>query len=421
MNEATIDALALVKASITGETAKLSEQPDWNQIYQILSKGKLVPIVYRTVSLLEGEVQVPAELLKNWQAVTFSAGFRQLQSTHELRGVLTEAEARNIRLILFKGITLAALYPEPNMRVTSDADVLVTKEQRADAEKLLMELGYSKHDEFSKEHVPVYIKRKNGHRMVIELHDLLWEDYEGKQAEILESMKLDEESTLICQKACDLNVCTLGYEEHLVYQIFHMAKHFFFEGIALRYLVDIALYINAYADKIDFKRVRECIRKLHYDKFFCIILKICYEFLGMKVNVLGKEMSKTAINEHFIEDLVNRERQNDSVKQWETINFLSTYFMRTSVAKESTFQQRRKQFLPLPSELNDRYGYAKKCWLLLPVAWVHRVIYMISYSRHCKRNGFATSASIEKAMYRLDLMRELGMAETDKDIQDMLE
>lgn len=418
MKKEYTDVLKLTKASIWGNKEEPDGEIDWTEVSSLLKTGKLYSVVYRTV--LQLSEQVPEKILAEWKSYTFMTGFRQLRMINELKRVLQEAEARGIRLVSFKGLTLAALYPEPYMRSSSDIDLLVSEEQRRDAEQLFTDLGYKKIEELSKEHVPTYVVDNEKRFLKVELHDRLWEDYEGKQADILKDMRLDNPQSLIRQEACGITVTTLGHTEHLIYQIFHIAKHFFFEGISLRYLVDIMLFVEAYKEEIDFVRARKEIAKLHYEKFYDAVLKICYEHLGMKTVVPGSNLEDEATKEQLLNDILERSILDDSVKQWETINFLSQYFMRTSVTKSSDFQQKRKQILPMPSELNDRYSYAKKCPLLLPVAWVHRVIYMIGYSRHCKRNDMKTSESIAKAQYRLDLMRKLGITETDKDVQDLL-
>ena len=414
------DVLELIRAEVTGTRARLSENPDWDKIWSLLMKGKLLTVVYRVAAALGEESGLTRETLAGWQAETFAKGVTQLQMVNELRTVLTEAQNRKIRPIVFKGVMLAALYPEPYTRVSSDADLLVSAKQREEMEQMLVQMGYEKIEACSKEHVPVYRIKTGNRQLKLEIHDLLWEDYEGKQAEILRDMRLDAEEMLICQEVCGMRVTTLGYNEHLIYQMFHIVKHFFFEGIPLRYFVDLVLYIDAYADKLDFVRIRKDKERLHYGKFFDSVMKVCYQCLGMKTNVLGDREDKVELNERLLKEVLEIGKLNQSVKQWESINFLSHYFMRTSKTKTTGFQQRRKQILPMPSELNDRFSYAKKCPLLLPVAWIHRVFYIIGYARHCKRNGIKTTESLEKAQYRLDLMRELGLTETDKEVQDLL-
>ena len=406
------DVLAIIMSSITNTELHISDTPAWDEIIAILKKGKVLPIVYQTLAGIESCKAVPLEQLQDIQKITFKLGFRQLQSLYELRRVLMEADANDLQVTVFKGIVLANLYPEPSLRISSDADLLIPEAQRDKMEDMLLHLGYRKIENESKKHVPVYAVNNGQSSLTIELHDRLWEDYEGKQAEILKSLNLDNPNSFIRQNISMVPITTLGYNEHLIYQIFHIAKHFFFEGITFRYITDIALYINSFSEKIDFDFVRKNLQRLHYETIYDIIITICQKYLGMaKKAPIPKDVDEKVMNEFLDEVLAIREK--DSVKNWETINFLSTYFMRTTGVKSSKFQQRRKQIFPLPSELNQKYHYAKKCPLLLPIAWIHRTIYFASYSRHCKKNGFTISASINKVQHRLDMMRRLDLTESD--------
>ena len=246
MQKEYIDVLELTKSCIRGKKPELQGEVNWIKVCELLISGKLYSVVYRSILNLEDELCVPEKMLAEWKAYTFSLGFRQLRMITELKRVLQAAEERGIQLIMFKGLALAELYPEPYMRTSSDVDLLVSEEQRYAAENVLVELGYEKIEELSKTHVPTYVVDDGNRYLKIELHDRLWEDYEGKQADILKEMQLDNPKTFIQQKAVGINITTLGHTEHLIYQIFHIAKHFFFEGISLRYLVDIMLFIEAH-------------------------------------------------------------------------------------------------------------------------------------------------------------------------------
>lgn len=411
------EVLELTRAAVSGAGAAILEETDWDEVSQLLKRGRLYSIVYRTAVGMAERLPVSEKQLSEWKSYAFYEGFCQLQMVNELKKVLQEAELRKIPVVVFKGVTLAVLYPEPYLRASNDVDLLLEETERRKMEQLLLELGYEKMEQMSKEHVPVYKINEKNRLLKIELHDCLWEDYEGKQADILREMHLDDPQTFLQQKVFGFTVATLGYTEHLIYQVFHMAKHFFFEGIELRYLVDLMLYLDTYADKIDFERVNREISRLHYERFYHIILKICRDYLGMRTRVSYRDAEKKLV-EQLLTDIMETGKQKDKVKRWETINFLEQYFMRTSVTKVSDFQQCRKQIFPMPSELNEKYAYAKKYPFFLPFAWLHRVGYLISYSGHCRKNNGKASESMEKARYRLNLMRKLDITETERENQE---
>ena len=146
-------------------------------------------------------------------------------------------------------------------------------------------------------------------------------------------------------------------------------------------------------------------------------MAICKEHLNLKVEVVGAETVSEAMKEHLINDVLRDRTVDGNTDTYETINFLETYFMRNSAIKESKFNQKRKQILPFPSELHERYSYARKHPILLPVAWVHRVFYFATYAIKGKKKGKNGTEALKKSEYRLNLMKELGLMDTDTELK----
>lgn len=417
MNTVYDSVFALTRAAIWGDELTLSEQTDWDELYKVMRRNKLVPLTYNYISKIATRYSIPEDILAAWKKESASRAINQMFVFSEIRKIISEAENRNLRLVMFKGIGVATLYPDPNMRFSSDSDILVREEEQVATVKMLEDMGYVSIAEGAKEHVPVFIKRAGKVVSKIELHDCLWEDYEGKQAEILDSLKLDSPSTLIKEKFMGIEYYSLGINEHLIYQIFHIVKHLFFEGISLRYLVDISLFINKHEKQIDWKRIREAMKCLHYERFFDCIVAICRENLKLDVNVEGAESVTVVMKEHLINDILRDRSAESSTDSFETINFLETYFMRTIAIKESKFNQKRKQILPFPSELHERYAYARKYPILLPMAWVHRVFFFATYAIKGRKKGKNGTEAMKKSEYRLNLMKELGLMDTDTELK----
>lgn len=415
LKEAYSDVFSITRAVLYNEELKISEGSQPADLYKMLVRARIAPMAYNVMSKSAFTKDYPEEIMAVWKRETYNKTFRQMFMTSELLAVVNEGKKRGITLVLFKGLPIASLYPDPNLRTSSDADIYVYPEQQKEAVKLLEDRGFTSIDDGAKEHVPVFVKKNSNFSMKIELHDCLWEDYEGKQAEILETLHLSDRETLVVQKNHGIEYNTLGYTEHLIFQLFHIVKHLFFEGISFRYFVDITLYVNKYFDDIDWNKVRNDMKLLHYERFLDCIVCICQRYIGMRKDVPGIEPVTEEMIEHLIEDVLGEKEPTSNKDMYETINFLSTYFMRTTAVKESKFQQKRKQILPMPSELHERFSYAKEHPILLPVAWVHRVFYFIGYKRDCKKYGKDANAAIKKSGNRLDLMRELNLMDTDKD------
>lgn len=416
MNPVYQNIFIITKAAIFCQTPEPLLQPiDWTQQFDLLRRGKLQGIVYKTVAGLSEKDLPEKNFLNIWKSNVFFRGFQQLAATQEIRYILQEAEKQELFPVLFKGLTLAALYPEPSMRFSSDADFFITAQQRPAMEALLTVLGYHKDISVSKEHVPVYRINKENRCLSIELHDCLWEDYTGSQAQLLESLHLTNPDTLIELSPFGFPIRTLGHEEHLIYQIFHIAKHFAFEGMRLRFLTDITLFVNAYEKQIDWNHFWQVMNMLGYSVFCSFLFQLCSTHLGMTADIPMPESSMASpLDEQLITDIVEAGKVSDhAVEDWASTEMLAAYFMRE--AKTSSGLKRKLEiFFPMPADLKDKFSYAKKHPILLPIAWIHRFFSAVQYSIVCKVKKQSAVDVLSNAEYRLILMKSVGLVDEKK-------
>jgi hypothetical protein len=415
MNRINQFAIDIARAAINKENLILAgiTADDWPSIYKILSIGKLIGVTYSTVSKLPPNLAPPIELLNQWKQQSFHYGIRQILANKELSYVLKEAKARNINLIVFKGLPIANLYPEMNSRFTSDADLFVSPEERTQAEAMLVELGYKYMEPNSKESVPVYSIKDQNRSLFIELHSRLWEDYEGEQTRQLDKLKLTDKDSLITVRIDHIELVTLGYEEHLIYQMFHIIKHFAFEGVCLRYLTDITLYINAYIKNIDLPHFWNIMKLLKYDIFCDSFFKVCVKYLGLTPDILQPDYNHLEVNYRLIEDFFTCGiSKDDNKEKWLAVEMILPYFMGENQLANSNTKKKIAMFFPSPNDLKEKFSYAKKHKFLLPIAWIHRFTSGLFYARYCKIHGNSASKIIKKAHYRLELLKEVGLIKT---------
>lgn len=413
MNPLYQNIFTLVKAAICQEHPEQLQEPfDLMQLLSILHRGKLHGIAYNTVYSLFIDKPDTSQIFSFWKTDIFHRGFLQLTQIQEIRHVLASATDHGLSPVLFKGLVLAALYPEPSMRFTSDSDLFIPHEQRSAMEELLISLGYTMVVNASKEHVPVYRINNNNRCLTIELHDCLWEDYSGTQADILESLDLTNPDSLITINPFGFPVRSLRHTEHLIYQLFHIAKHFSFEGMNLRFLTDITLFINAYKNEIDFTRFWKAMSKLGYTLFCCSIFKICSTYLGLDKTIIKPEYADISISEELIEDILLAGKVTSlQTENWASTDMLASYFMRNFKAS-SGIKRKFDIFFPMPSNLKGKFSYAKKSPFLLPIAWIHRFCSALHYSIICKSKRLSASDVLSNAEYRLSLMKSVGLVDT---------
>ena len=156
------------------------------------------------------------------------AKYRFMLTDYEFRRICAAFEEARIVFLPLKGIVLKREYPEPWMRTQGDMDILV--QDHAGAQAVLSALGYVRREE-SDHDVSFYLPDGSMH---IELaytltvrEDCLWNDCLARVWDYTKSVPGAE-----YQRAMEP-------EFFYFYHIAHMAKHFSFGGIGIRYFLDL--------------------------------------------------------------------------------------------------------------------------------------------------------------------------------------
>lgn len=387
---------------------------DWNYIYKTAVTNNLAGILYSAVVRRKDVDKTSASLLEKWKNETFKSTFVESKKYFAIRSILSEAKKEGIKLVFFKGCILADLYPQYVLRNSSDTDIFVYERDKEKAAKLLERLGYIKNEEHSKEQVLVYCKDELYH--IIELHYCLWEDYQGKKIDTMSEMGLQKEESLIEIEACGVRLFTLGYEEHLIYQMFHIIKHFATEAVGLRYLVDITLYYNRYREHIDIESFWDKMYQLGYDKFCYTFFELCIQYLGMKDDILnGIKLVDENSKEKLLLDMINRGLLfEDKTASWQILGIMTPYLVGEETVPDSKLKRKLKVLFPSRKALPDKFAYARRHGILLPIAWLHKMIdFIIRYNKYSKINNdwYGANQKLITAEYRLNLMKSLGLVE----------
>lgn len=418
MRTTTIDKLfMLCRSHLYGndipEGGSYEEDLDYNNLKRMIGDNSLSAFLYKPLKEYNDHNKfIAEEVMADYGSFVRTIMFRELTKNHGIKTICNEAEKRGIRLTFFKGLLLADLYPQYAERTSADSDILVSEEQKEEAEKILTDCGYVKNEEHSKIHVQVYVNEALNH--VVELHTRLWEDYTGPRIDILNKMELSSPQTDIRTTACGIEVNTLGYEKHLVYQLFHIIKHFSLEGIGIRYLIDTTLFVNRYCNDIDFDLFWKHIESLGYTKFVEAFFQICIKELKMT----DKAFENHAYTlDHSVEDLkldlLKVGITKDKVAGWQIMGAMEAYFTGEAKAPKTGLKRKLSMVFPSLDALPKTYIYARKYPVLLPFAWIHRAIkYLIRRKDH-KDDFYSIGEKIDVGERRIHIMDELGLLKND--------
>ena len=382
---------------------------DAEAVRQLISLNGMTVFLYKQIKELHAKYNCfDLEYIKSLDGYVQHKIMTELAKYRAIRIIVAEAKKRDIKLIFFKGLLIADLYPQYAERYSSDSDILVDESQKENAEKLLVDCGYERLEDECKKHVQVYKNRNFSH--VVELHTRLWEDYEGPKIEALKKMELSSDKTNIQTKACGIDVCTLGVHQHLVYQLFHIIKHFSLDGIGIRYLVDITLFVNRYFDEIDFNTFWKQMDTLGYTKFVEAFFKICISELDMTDKVFdGHKVSFRGDEFNLKTDLLNVGNILSKDAGWQIMGAMEAYFTGDVAAPDTKFKRQMSMMFPSAKALPKVYGYAIKFPILLPFAWIHRGVKFLIKKQFHKDDFYGVREKIDVAEHRLRLIEELGL------------
>jgi hypothetical protein len=90
---------------------------------------------------------------------------------------------------------------------------------------------------------------------------------------------------------------------------------------------------------------------------------------------------------------------------------MTPYFTGEKTASKSKWKRKLAVIFPRPKDLQDHHGYARRHPILLPVAWVHRIVKYIYLYVHDTKRTYSATEKLDKAEHRIDLMDKLGLLE----------
>ena len=149
--------------------------------------------------------------------------------------------------------------------------------------------------------------------------------------------------------------------------------------------------------------------EIHYDKFCDIFFRIAVDYLGMNSRILCNRTCKECPDD-VIDDFMRVGKVDDNDEDsWKIMHLLMPYYMQEKEVPKSSWKRIKYIIFPSVEELTENYQYVKKAGrILLPVAWVHRIINrFIVGIRKEKEPGVLIKS--KKLNHRLKLLNEVGL------------
>lgn len=279
---------------------------------------------------------------------------------YEINVIFEEFDKNNIDYMPLKGTLLKKMYPKSEMRVMSDADILIKTEQYDTIKDIMDNLGYSQGVESDHE----LIWRKKG--VNIELHKRLIPSYnEDYYAYYGDGWRLGKPVSE------GENRYVMSAEDEMIYLFTHYAKHYRDAGIGIKHIVDLWVYKN-FVSTLNEHYLLEELKKLQLDEFYKNTMRTleCWfedcefdEKTKFITNVIFSSGVYGSHATHIITAAVKSSQSKNSVQQ-------------------VRFTKMRKIFFLPYNKMCDRYPVLEKAPLLLPIMWIVRGFNVVLFKRN---------------------------------------
>lgn len=347
MDTQIIGMITLLRSALKNEALVLSNDFNLHSACRVLYEQHLTGLAVRGATRCG--VSVTAPELRGLTAEMCKSIEVSRAQTRQLERVYALFEAHGIAYVTLKGGVLKALYPQPELRIMGDADILIRLEQYPAIRTLLPSIGMKEEEESDHEYV------WSGSGLKLELHKHLIPSYDKDYYEYFgegwDRVRKDENSSAY----------HLTTEDHFIYLLVHFAKHYRNGSVNAKNICDFWVYRNAYPEMNE-AYIQEQLEKLDMTEFYRNVLQLLDTWFE------GSTPTEAT------------ERMTNAVFHGGVRSFEEAYTVYGILGQEQdavSFSKRKRRWLignvfPSAKALSVRYPVLKKCPVLLPFYWVKR-------------------------------------------------
>lgn len=298
--------IGLISSVVNDSAPPENPGEDWSKIIAFSKKQSVLNLVAYAAERLNGK---PDE-----QIMKFLREYRMQKTVVEAQQELAACDAcekldeMGIRHMLLKGSVMKNRYPSPDMRTMGDIDILVEADHCREAVDAFVADGFVFVDEGD---LHSNVRKGNAyielHRAMVDSNHEVLSDYYGDGFKLAKKSENGEYEY------------RLSDEDFYVFMIAHIAKHYRYGGLGIRFLLDLYVYekslptldinyIERELEKIGLKKFYEKIRKISYKWYsgeFDGSFDIMSEYIvsGGVYGIEGTEMQNSYIYDHLHEDI----------------------------------------------------------------------------------------------------------------------
>ncbi len=271
----------------------------WDAVLRAAERNAVLPLLSRSLETAAGDM-LPPNVLDEIARKKRARTFQTMRLCGELTKLINAFNSESIRVLSFKGPTLATLaYENIALRPFGDLDLLVSPDDVVRAARLLHCLGFpawSQADEknLAGECESTFIRP--GDNLCVDLHWALSRD----------GLPLSIPFDTLWSKAQDvliggIGVPTLPMDDLCLYLCLHGTKHLWER---LSWVCDIAELVRA-QPQLDLERLLKRADSLGYGRMFLLAMELAHSILGLP---LPQTVAAQASSDRVVQRMVMRLR-----------------------------------------------------------------------------------------------------------------
>lgn len=384
----------------------------WLEMLDLADSHKVLPLFFEAVHFCPAVKSMGKELYNEVKQRCVSIMVLQIRKTSEFLALYRHLLEQQLKPVVVKGLLCRLLYPNPDLRISSDEDILINEADFGKAVEILENYGLQMTKDVTEPEGAdeIGFLSKNG-VSYIELHKYLFSNASEAYGELNEYFSDIFET---CQPVKADGTTVYGPEPgiHLFYLICHAFKHFLHSGFGIRQVCDIVLYANTYGKCIDWQRMLEQCKAIRAEKFTAALFQIGKNYLCFdeKKACYPKEWKDIEIDEQaLLTELLGSGIYGSTTMSRRHSSNMTLEAVAAQKRGEKSVNPVMKTLFPPAKSLESKYQYLQKRPYLLPVAWSERIIHYHKELKAMDDNNAVDTVKIGNR--RIDLLKQYGIIE----------
>lgn len=270
MNDGLLSLIRIDKAYIAGDY-------NWTEVLRLAKEQSVIGVALAGTQRLPSDKWPPKVILFKWFSLTESIKKRNIRVNNVLISLISELQNLGIHPIVIKGQIVAQEYEQPLLRQSGDIDVFFDKADWSKVEQWLRDENINYSRSAAEKHIEI-----DYHGVSIELHYHLNAFSSSRVMAYWNGCF--EENALERSRFVEIDgkpVRTLGITDTLVHLIVHVHHHLLTEGVGLRQLMDIALFIHNHFNDLDLNQLHKHLKGICHEKAFNAYMALLNKYVGL--------------------------------------------------------------------------------------------------------------------------------------------